>query len=119
MMRWRRQTLDLRPLTAPEGERYLSEFQALDHDFAQHPEASAARARGLVEEVLRRMGFPDRIDRRQKVRDLARHDRDAGRALAAADGLLHAGADADALHQAVSSYRRVLDRLLRVEVSAS
>ena len=111
--RRRRPKLDLHKLDAGESQRYADEFAALEQDFVQQPEQSAARARGVCEEVMRRMGFPDRIESQQRVRDLAGYDREAAAALEAADKELHGSTDnTERLRRIVQQYRKVLNRLL-------
>jgi hypothetical protein len=94
------------------GERYVQEFEAIEREFVDHPEQAAARARGIAEEVMRRRGFPDRIEPRQRISDLGAHDRDAARALEAANTHLAGGnADTEKLRQVVQHYRTVVYRL--------
>jgi hypothetical protein len=100
-------------LAATEAQRYLQEMEAVVASFVDEPEQAAARARGLVEEVMRRMGFPDRIDRRQRIRDVKGHDRDAARHLSIADtGLREHGGDTEHLRKVVQGYRDAMHRLL-------
>jgi hypothetical protein len=111
--RRRRPKLDLHKLEAAESQRYADEFAALEQDFVRQPEQSAARARGVCEEVMRRMGFPDRIDSQQRIRDLAGYDREAAAALDAADKELRGSTnDTERLRRIVQQYRKVVNRLL-------
>ncbi len=111
--RRRKPKLDLHKLEATEGQRYADEFAALEQDFIHQPEQSAARAKGLCEEVMRRMGFPDRIDSQQRIHDLAGYDREAASALATADKELRGStADTERLRRIVQEYRKVLNRLI-------
>jgi hypothetical protein len=111
--RRRRPKLALHKLDAAEGQRYADEFAALEQEFVEKPEQAAARARGVCEEVMRRMGFPDRIDSQQRIRDLAGYDREAATALAAADKELRGSTDdTERLRRIVQEYRKVLNRLL-------
>jgi hypothetical protein len=107
-----RTSLQVRPLDAAAAERYFETFANIERDFDANPQVAVAQARGIVEEVLRRMGFPDRIDAAQKARDLSGHDRKAATALATAERALRQDGG-DALRQALTSYREVLDQLLR------
>jgi hypothetical protein len=102
----------VRRLDAVEAQRYLAAFAGAEGDFELRPEVAIAQARGIVEEVLRRMGFPDRIDATAKARDLAAHDRAAGAALEDADRSLQESSGRESLHRALTSYRAVLYRLL-------
>ena len=110
--RGRRPRLVLRELTPADIDRYNANFAAAEREFVDHPAQSAARARGLVEEVMRRRGFPDRIEPAQRITDLARHDRQAARALEAANtNLTTAAGDTEKLRLVVQNYRAVLVRL--------
>jgi len=111
-VRRRRPALELRKLDAAAARRYVETFADVERDFEARPEVAAAQARGIVEEVLRRMGFPDRVDAAQKARDLAAHDRAAAAALEDADRALREDADRETLRRVLTSYREVLDHLL-------
>jgi hypothetical protein len=111
--RRRRPRLELAPVAEADAERYRRDFTAIEAEAAQRPQPAAGRARGLVEEVLRRMGFPDRLDSAQKARDVAAYDRDVARVLSEADVAIRAaGADPAQLQHVVGLYRQALDRLL-------
>jgi len=112
IVRRRRPALELRKLDAAAARRYVETFAGVERDFEARPEVAAAQARGIVEEVLRRMGFPDRVDAAQKARDLAAHDRAAAVALEDADRALREDADRETLRRVLTSYRAVLDHLL-------
>jgi hypothetical protein len=119
LQRRRGPKLDVRKLDPVEGRRYVDEFAAIERDFVDHPDRAGARAKGILEEVMRRMGFPDRFDGRQRIRDLARYDRDAAASLAAAEKDLLGGAgDAERLRRVLQSYRDVLHRLLELPRAA-
>lgn len=111
--------LELKELSRLEAARYLEELDAVERQFVDNPQQAAARARGIAEEVLRRMGFPDRIDAEQKARDLARHDGDAAKAIREADQDLrrHSG-DTERLRRSVQRYRDAVQRLLKAETLA-
>jgi hypothetical protein len=112
--------LQLRDLSAQDSQRYADDFVAIERVFVDRPEQAAARARGVVEEVMRRRGFPDRIEPGQRIKDLAGHDREAARSLEAANlDLAEAGGDTERLRRAVQGYRGVLQRLVgRTEAAA-
>lgn len=111
--------LEVRKLDSLESQRYIDEFAAVERDFVDHPEDATARAKGIVEEVMRRMGFPDRIDSRQRIRDLAGYDRNAAASLTAADkDLRSGGGDTERLRRILQSYRDVLHRLLELPRAA-
>lgn len=110
--RSRRPRFELRDLSPDDTQRYLADFASIEREFLDHPPQAAARARGLVEEVMRRRGFPDRIEPSQRVRDLGYHDRDASRSLEAANADLRgAGNDTERLRRVVQHYRTVFHRL--------
>ena len=110
--RGRGSRLELRELEPAAAQRYIEEFASIEREFVDHPDQAAARARGIAEEVMRRRGFPDRIEPKQRISDLGSHDRDAGRALEAANThLAGAGNDTERLRQAVQHYRQVVYRL--------
>jgi len=110
--RGRQPRLVLRDLTPADIDRYNANFAAAEREFVDHPAQSAARARGLVEEVMRRRGFPDRIEPAQRITDLARHDRAAATALESANtNLTSASGDTEKLRLVVQNYRTVLVRL--------
>ncbi len=110
--RSRRPRFELRDLEAGAGDRYVEEFVAIEREFVDHPAQAAARARGIAEEVMRRRGFPDRIDPKQRTSDLGYHDREAAHSLQAANTHLSAaGEDTEKLRQAVQHYRAVVYRL--------
>jgi len=103
--------LDLRALPPEHASRYLAEMEAAEATFVDNPQQAVARARGLVEEIMRRKGFPDRIDSDQRLRDLQRHDRAAAQSLKEA----YAGTNAkntESMRKALQSYRDVLRRLV-------
>jgi hypothetical protein len=110
--RSRRPRFDLRDLPSDDTQRYTADFESIEREFVDHPEQAAARARGLVEEVMRRRGFPDRIEPSQRIRDLGYHDREASRSLQAANAdLRDAGKDTERLRRVVQHYRDVFYRL--------
>jgi hypothetical protein len=110
--RGRASKLELRELDPAAAQRYVEEFAAIEKEFLDHPDTAAARARGIAEEVMRRRGFPDRIETRQRVSDLGSHDKEAARALQAANAqLAGTGDDTERLRQAVQHYRLVVYRL--------
>lgn len=110
--RSRRPRFELRELAGEDVQRYLADFESLEREFVDHPAQAAARARGLVEELMRRLGFPDRIEPAQRIKDVGYHDREASRSLETAHAELK-GADNDTerLRRSVQHYRHVFDRL--------
>ena len=111
-----RPKIEVVPLPPADARRYRRDFDAIQAEVADRAQQSAARARGLVEEVLRRMGFPDRVDSAQKARDVASYQPGLARILDAADTEIRAaGTDQVRLERVVSLYRQALDGLLGVE----
>jgi hypothetical protein len=116
VLRRRQPGLQIAALPRDDAERYRRDFDAIQAQPDDRAGQSAARARGLVEEVLRRMGFPDRVDSAQKARDVAGYDRAVARLLTDADSEIRAaGTDRARLARVVSLYRQALDGLLGVE----
>ena len=110
--RRQRPKFELRDLEAGTAERYVEEFAAIEREFLDHPEQAAARARGVAEEVMRRRGFPDRIEPKQRISDLGFHDKEAARSLQAANSNLGgAGENTERLRQVVQHYRALVYRL--------
>ena len=109
--RGRRPALDIHRLDAADVQRYTAAFAAIEVDFQAQPQVAIGRARGTVEEVMRRMGFPDRVDTAQRGRDLAAWDRPAAEAYESAGRDLRAGDNAS-FGSAMTGYREVLERLL-------
>lgn len=105
--------LDVNPLQEPDAQRYRDEFATIERDFVDRPDQAVARARGMVDEVMRRMGFPDRIDAAQKAKDLAGYDREGGKLLVEAEEALHdKGEDTERMRVILQRYRSVMFRLL-------
>jgi glutamyl-tRNA reductase len=112
--------IDVKPLENGDSTRYLEHMDAVEREFVDNPQQAAARARGLVEEVMRRMNFPDRLDHSQRFKDLSRHDAAASKALQTADAELRKHPDdTESLRRVVQSYRDALRRLLTVEKRAA
>jgi hypothetical protein len=110
--------LDIRELEAAEAQGYMDQFQAIENEFVNQPEQAVARARGVVEQVMRRMGFPERVDSQQRVKDLSGHNPEAARSLEAAEVDLKGRADdTELLRGALQSYRHVLHRLLHADTA--
>lgn len=110
--RRRRPQFELRELEPDAAQRYVEEFAAIEREFLDHPEQAAARARGVAEEVMRRRGYPDRIEPQQRINDLGFHDKEAARYLHAANtNLGGAGDKTERLRQVVQHYRALVFRL--------
>src|SRR5258708_30662889 len=75
--RSRRPAPDIRGLDAAEVQRYTAALVAIEGEFQAQPQVAIGRARRTVDEVMRRRGFPDRVDAARRGRDLARYARRA------------------------------------------
>jgi hypothetical protein len=117
VLRRRRAGLQVHKLGDTDATRYRAEFTVIAAEAEARPQVAAGRARGTVEEVLRRMGFPDRVDSAQKARDVAGYDRHVAKLLSEADAALHGSADPKQMVRMVELYGQALERLLPVEES--
>jgi len=54
----RRDSLDIRPLTEAERDRYAGEWEAVQTDFVEQPTQAAERADALIMDVMRTRGYP-------------------------------------------------------------
>lgn len=112
-IRRRRRGPAVHPLGPADAARYRRDFDAIREQAGERPQPSAARARGMVEEVLRRMGFPDRVDFGQKARDVAAYDRDVAKLLTQADAAIRVpGAGPVEMERVIALYGEALELLL-------
>ena len=109
--------LEIAQVSDTDANRYRADFVVIAAEAEERPQVAAGRARGTVEEVLRRMGFPDRVDSAQKAKDVAAYDRQVSKLLTEADAALDGSADPKVLVRAVELYGQALERLLPVEES--
>jgi hypothetical protein len=63
-------TLNIRPLTAEEVNRYALEWQDVQREFVDEPQGSLQKADRLIQEVLRARGYPV-DDFEQRVADIS------------------------------------------------
>ena len=108
-------TLDIRPLTAGDHDRFAERWRSVQASFVDNPAAAASDAEKLVEEVMRARGYPIG-DFDQRAADLSvdhprfvenyRHARDI--ALAGQRGT----AKTEDLRQATVHYRALFEDLL-------
>jgi hypothetical protein len=110
--RIRRRRTQIRPnvLAEVDTSRYRAMMEEALLTLDRDPQQAAAQARGIVEEAMRRRGFPDRIDAQQRVKDLRAFNRDAAAAYESAGASLATGGAA--LGDAVQRYREALEALL-------
>jgi hypothetical protein len=112
----RRSEFEVRPVTGQEAARYRQEWADIQKGFVDQPAEAVERADRLVVQIMRDSGYPV-DDFEHRVDDIsvdhpevAQHYRDAHSvAVAQAAG----AADTEQLRQAVTSYRRLVDALLR------
>jgi hypothetical protein len=112
-----RRRIQVRVITVDAAVRYVGEMDLAEGSFVENPRQATARARGIVEEVMRRKGFPDRMDAAQRVKDLDGFDSQAARSFKAATMSVHGSEhdDTESLRRALKSYRDTLYRLLKEE----
>jgi hypothetical protein len=109
----RRDKAEVRDLTDEERTRFGTEWNAVQADFVDSPQGAAAKADGLVAEVMRTRGYPlDEVDDRGDLvaadhADLARHYR-AAHAITSGS---HEASTED-LRQAFVHYRHLFGVLL-------
>jgi hypothetical protein len=109
--------IEVQLITVEAAVRYVGEMDLAEGSFVENPRQATARARGIVEEVMRRKGFPDRMDAAQRVKDLDGFDREAARSFKAATQSVQGSEqdDTESLRRALKSYREALYRLLKEE----
>jgi hypothetical protein len=112
----RRSQFDVTPLTGADADRYREEWLGVQGGFVDRPAEAVKQADGLVVRMMRDSGYPvDDFDHRVDDisvdhPDVAQHYRDAH---AVALAQLNGTADTEQLRQAVTSYRELVDALLR------
>jgi hypothetical protein len=112
VVRRRGRVARIQPVPLPDGDatRYRAlmgeALLLLDRD----PQQAAARARGIVDEAMRRRGFPDRIDTHQRVKDLHGFSPQAGAAYESANA--HVTAGGPGWRDAARGYSEALNALL-------
>jgi hypothetical protein len=112
----RRSQFDVAPLSGADADRYREEWLSIQGGFVDRPAEAVQQADSLVVRMMRDSGYPvDDFDHRVDDisvdhPDVAQHYRDA-HAIALAQ--LNGTADTEQLRQAVTSYRELVDALLR------
>jgi hypothetical protein len=112
----RRSEFEVTPVSGQDAARYRQEWADIQHGFVDQPAEAVERADQLVVQIMRDSGYPV-DDFEHRVDDIsvdhpevAQHYREAHSvAVAQAAG----AADTEQLRQAVTSYRRLVDALLR------
>jgi hypothetical protein len=112
----RRSQLQVTPLAAASADRYREEWAGIQRRFVDQPAEAVQQADRIVVQMMRDSGYPvDDFDQRVDDisvdhPDVAQHYREAHAvAIAQASGK----ADTEQLRQAVTSYRQLVDALLR------
>jgi hypothetical protein len=112
----RRSRFDITPLGGGDAARYREEWMGIQRRFVDEPAEAVQQADSLVVQMMRDSGYPvDDFDHRVDDisvdhPDVAQHYRDAH---AVAVARLDGTADTEQLRQAVTSYRELVDALLR------
>ena len=112
----RRSQFDVAPLSGADADRYREEWLSVQGGFVDRPAEAVQQADSLVVRMMRDSGYPvDDFDHRVDDisvdhPDVAQHYREA-HAIALAQ--LNGTADTEQLRQAVTSYRELVDALLR------
>jgi hypothetical protein len=111
-------TLDIRPLSASERERYLADWTAVQSKFVDEPGQAIVDADHLIMEVMQLRNYPV-SDFEQRAADLSVNypalvtNYRAARAVAVKNEQLQA--DTEELRQAMIYYRSLFDELLGTE----
>lgn len=112
----RRSQLEVTPLAEADAARYREEWAGIQRRFVDQPAEAVQQADRIVVQMMRDSGYPvDDFDQRVDDisvdhPDVAQHYREA-HAVAAAQA--SGDADTEQLRQAVTSYRQLVDALLR------
>jgi hypothetical protein len=111
----RRDRLDIRPLSPQARQRYATQWQAAQAQFVDTPEAAAATAEGLVNQVMTERGYPmDDFDQRSDDVSVDHpHVVENYREAHAIHERSRSGnADTEQLRRAMQHYRALFDELL-------
>lgn len=112
----RRSQFEVTPLAGADAARYREEWAAIQGRFVDEPAEAVEQADRVVVQMMRECGYPvDDFDQRADDisvdhPDVAQHYREA-HAVAVAQA--RGDADTEQLRQAVTSYRQLVDALLR------
>jgi len=112
----RRSHLEVTPLAGADAARYQEEWAGIQQRFVDQPAEAVEQADRIVVRMMRDSGYPvDDFDQRADDisvdhPDVAQHYREA-HAVAAAQA--RGDVDTEQLRQAVTSYRQLVDALLR------
>jgi hypothetical protein len=112
----RREQFDVTPLSGADADRYREEWRGIQGGFVDRPAEAVQQADSLVVRMMRDSGYPvDDFDHRVDDisvdhPDVAQHYREAH---AVAVAQMNGTADTEQLRQAVTSYRELVDALLR------
>jgi hypothetical protein len=109
--------LNIRPLSEAARDRYLAQWQEIQEQFVDTPEAAVTDAYSLVTTVMRERGYPA-TDDDQAMADLSvDHAATVSHFRAAQEitrNVAHGSTDTEDLRQALIHYRELFDDLLGV-----
>jgi hypothetical protein len=112
------ETLNIRPLTASERERYMGDWKTVQAKFVDQPGEATVEADRLIMEVMQLRGYP-MADFEQRAADISVQypalvaNYRAARAIAVKNEQHHAGTED--LRQAMIHYRSLFDELLKTD----
>lgn len=112
----RRSQFEVTPLSGEAADRYREQWKGIQGGFVDEPAEAVQQSDSLVVQMMRDSGYPvDDFDHRVDDisvdhPDVAQHYRDAH---AVAVAQMNGTADTEQLRQAVTSYRELVDTLLR------
>jgi hypothetical protein len=113
--------LNIRPLSEAARTRYLAQWQAIQEQFVDEPEAAVTDAYSLVTTVMRERGYPA-TDDEQSMADLSvDHGATVGHFRAAQEitrNVAHGSTDTEDLRQALIHYRELFADLLGDDAAA-
>lgn len=107
--------LDIRPLSAPERDRFVADWRNVQEQFVDDPRGAVMRGNDLVEDVLRARGYPVTDFDRQVADISVDHPRvTQNYRLAREIGIRHRRGEASTedLRQAMVLYRELFEDLL-------
>jgi hypothetical protein len=116
----RHEHLNLRPLSPPQRQRYVDEWQVTQARFVDDPSGAVAEADRLVQRVMKDRGYPV-DDFEQRVADISVEHPDLVEKYRTAHGVAQASergeASTEDLRHSVRHYRALFVELLDVENS--
>jgi hypothetical protein len=101
----------VRPLPANLVSAYEGRLPELERQFVSQPREAVASAKLLVDDMFHRMGYPVRMEARERAQDLRRHHRKIGERYSRAASL-KADATTEQLRQSLQGYLEISRELL-------